>query len=115
MDREITKQERDWLIKGLNTLETGQYFGGGRWIDTKSGETKPIDEPVDPKYWFNQIDNLRVVGKCDCGESNCHTVKFQNFESGKVVALVCDSTYDGRMLIIHIHEDSGLIAELEII
>jgi hypothetical protein len=42
-------------------------------------------------------------------------VKFQNFETGKSVALVCDSTDDGRMLIIHINEDNGLIAELEII
>lgn len=115
MNRKLIKQERDWLISGLNSLKTGEYFGGGRWIDTETGETKQLDEPIDPKYWLDKIDNLRVISKCNCGESNCHTVQFQNFEPKKVVALVCDSTDDGRMLIIHIHEDSGLIAELEII
>ncbi len=115
MNRGITKQEKDWLLKGLGTLKSGKYFGSGRWIDTETGKTRPLDEPVDPAYWLNQIENLRVIDKCHCGESNCYTVKFRNFESGKSVALVCDSTDDGRMLIIHINEDNGLIAELEII
>jgi len=115
MNRELTKQERDWLIIGLSSLKTGEYFGGGQWIDTETGKTKPLDEPIDPNYWLDQVDILRVVSKCNCGESNCHTVQFQNFEPKKSIALVCDSTDDGRMLIIHIHEDTGLIAELELI
>ena len=115
MNREVTKQERNWLIKGLSTLETGKYFGGGRWIDSETGKQKPLDEPIDPDYLLGQVDHLRVVSKCDCGEPDCHTVRFQNFESGKSVALVCDSTDDGRILIIHINEDSGLLAELEVI
>lgn len=115
MDRDLTKQEKEWLFKGLSTLESGKYFGGGRWVDTENGEFKPLDDPIDPAFWINQIDSLRVIGQCECGEPNCHTVKFQNFERGKSVALVCDSTDDKRMLIIHINEDNGLIAELEII
>jgi hypothetical protein len=30
MDRELTKQERDWLIRGLNSLKTGEYLGGNQ-------------------------------------------------------------------------------------
>ena len=115
MSRELTIQEREWLIRGLSSLETGEYFGGNRWIDTKTGEIKAIDEPIDPKFWLDQIDNLRVVGKCGCGKPSCHTVQFQNFEKGKIETIVSYYTEDKRILNISIHEDSGLLAELEII
>lgn len=115
MNRPITEQEKNWLIRGLKTLETGEYFGGGNWIDTETNEKKPFDEPVSSNFLLNQIDNLRVIDKCDCGETNCHTIKFQHFESGKSVAVVCYHTEDERMLIIHINEDIKMLSELEII
>ncbi len=115
MNRELTEQERGWLIRGLNSLETGEYFGGNRWVDTQTGEIKNIDEPIDPKFWLDQIDDLRVVGKCSCGKQSCHTVQFQNFEKGKVEAIVSYYTEDKRILNILIHEESGLIAELEVV
>ncbi len=115
MDRELTKQERDWLVRGLNSLKTGEYSGGNRWIDTETGKIKPLEETIDPKFWLEQIDNLRVVGKCRFGKIKCHTVQFQHFEKEKVEAIVSYYTDDSRMLNIHIHVDSGLLAELEII
>jgi hypothetical protein len=115
VNRELTEQEKNWLIDGLKTLETGEYFGGGRWIDLDTNETKEHDEPIDAEFFIAQIDELRVVDKCTCGEANCHTVKFQNFEVGKSVAIVCSATEDKRMLIIHINEDTDKLAELEII
>ncbi len=114
MNRELTEQETNWLISGLKTLETGEYFGGGSWVDLDKNKTKELDEPLDADFFLEQIEGLRVIDKCPCGEATCHTVKFQNFEIGKSVAIVCSSTEDKRMLIIHINEDTGQLAELEI-
>ena len=115
MNRALTEQEKEWLLRGLKTLGTGEYFGGGNWIDTETNKRLPLDEPVDPQHLINQINNLRVIGECGCGEPNCHTVQFQNYERGKSAAIVCYHTEDKRMLIIHVNEDSGQLAELEII
>lgn len=114
-NRSLTEQEKNWLIRGLETLKTGEYFGGGNWVDLETNKTKELDEPLDPEFFLAQIDELRVVGKCHCGDATCHTVEFQNFEIGKSVAIVCSSTEDRRMMIIHINEDTGPLAELEII
>lgn len=115
MNRLLTQQEKSWLIRGLNTLATGEYFGGGRWVDTKTNKTKKLDKPINPEFFIEQIENLRVIGSCNCGEANCHTVQFQNFEIGKLVNLVFYNTEDKRMLLIHINEDTNQLAELEII
>jgi hypothetical protein len=113
--RPLTKQEKDWLLRGLKTLETGEFFGGGNWIDVENKRRKKLDKPVNANFLLEQIDELQVTEKCNCGEPNCHTVKFQNFEIGKSVAVVCYHTEDKRMLIIHINENNGKLAELEII
>jgi hypothetical protein len=113
--RPITEQERAWLMRGLESLPTGEYQGGGKWIEVETNQVKPLDEPVDPTLWLEQIDGLMVVGQCMCGESNCHTVRFRRAGEGRVVALATSSTADRRMLIIHIDDDSGELAELEII
>jgi hypothetical protein len=113
--RPITDQEREWLKRGLETLPTGEYEGGGTWIDMETNEVKPLDEPIDPTFWLDQVDGLTVVGQCMCGESNCHTVRFRRAGAGSIVALATSATSDGRMLIIHIDDDSGELAELEII
>jgi hypothetical protein len=115
MNRKLTQKETDWLKQGLATLQTGEYFGGGRWIDIETDETKPLDESIDNKFFLDQIETLRVVYECECGQSNCHTVHFQHFEKGKSVAIVSSSTDDKRMLIILINEDTGCLSELEII
>ena len=115
MNREITQQEKDWLVSGLNTLETGEYNGGGNWVDLETNETLPLNEPIDSEFYFKQINDLRAKEKCPCGDKTCHTIKFQHFEMGKSVGLVTYHTDDKRMLIIHVHEDTNMIAELEII
>lgn len=115
MNRALTEQEKKWLLRGLNTLGTGEYFGGGKWVDMETNERLPLDELVDPQHLINQVANLRVVGECGCGEPRCHTVQFQHYERGKSAAVVCYQTEGKRMLIIHVNEDSGRLAELEII
>ena len=115
MNRKLTEQEKKWLIRGLNTLKTGKYFGGGRWVDMKTGKTLPLDKPIDPRPFFNQIDDLRVVYKCKCGDKNCHTVHFQHYCRGKSVAIISYYTKDGRRLIIFVNEQTRKLSELEII
>jgi len=113
--RSLTEQERAWLVQGLKTLASGEYFGGERWVDLASRKVKPLDDPIDPSYWLTQLDSLLVVGQCDCGERNCHTVQFEDFGTGPVIAMVSSGTDDDRMLNIFINEQTGRLVEMEII
>jgi len=115
MNRKLTKQEKDWLIKELKMLETGEYYGGGKWRKGETGELKPLGKPKDAAAYLKQIDELRVVYKCNCGDTDCHTIKFQYFEKGKCGAIVGSSIEDGRMIVIDVHRETNLLAGLEII
>lgn len=114
MNRPITDQEHAWLIRGLKTFETGEYEGGGNATDAKTGETLPPPEPIDPAPYLAQLDGLRVVGKCGCGQPNCHTIKFQHHGEGSSAAFVTHHTEDERLLIVF-ENDDGMLSELEII
>ena len=115
MNRKITEQEKKWLIRGLNTLKTGRHLGGGLWVDIKTGKTLPLDKPIDPNPFLDQIDDLRIVYKCKCGNENCHTVHFQNYRRGRSDAIVNYHTKDERLLIIFADQETGKLSELEII
>lgn len=86
-------------------------------MDVESGEVLPLDDPIDPLPYLTQIQELRVVSKCGCGDPNCHTIRFQNFGPGPrtSVAIVTYHTEDDRMLIIFEDEETGMLSELEII
>ena len=113
--RPLTLQERAWLVEGLQTLAAGEHFGGGQWTDAETNTVKPRDEPVDPAPYLAQVDSLRVVGRCECGEINCHTIRFQDYGLGEHSALVMSRTDDGRLLIISISEATERIVELEVV
>ena len=115
MNRKLTKQEKDWLIQGLKWLETGEYNLGGKWRIGATGKIKPLDPPKDSASYLQQINELRVVHKCKCGDIDCHTIKFQHFEKGKCGVIVSNSIDDGRMLIIDINKETDFLAGLEII
>jgi len=115
IDRPLTEQERAWLIQGLATLPTGKALGGGVWAKYHTGEVDPLGPPVDPEPFLRQIEGLRVVGICDCGEPDCHTVTFQHAAGGKRASLVYSHIEDGRLLIIDLNKDTGLLAQMEII
>ncbi|CAN5632167.1 MAG: hypothetical protein ACR2N0_18320 [Rubrobacteraceae bacterium] len=100
MDRQITEQERTWLLRSLKTLEAGEGF--------------PDGEIVYAAPYLTQLGELRVVGECECGEPNCHTIKFQHFGEGASVAFVDHHTEDGRMLTIF-EDEAGMLSELEVI
>ncbi len=59
----MTDQERAWLMRGLESLPTGEYQGGGKWVEVATNKVKPVDEPINSAFWLQQIDGLTVVGQ----------------------------------------------------
>ncbi|WP_035107943.1 hypothetical protein [Desulfovirgula thermocuniculi] len=115
LPRTLTEEERKWLEEALVLLPTGEYMGGGRWVDVETGETIPLDPPVHPKPYLAQLNDLLVVEECGCGVPECHTVKFQHYRPGKSCALVHTTTDDGHQLVVFADEEMGLLTELEVI
>ena len=115
MNRPLSDQERQWLELVLGTLPKGEYFGGGQWINEKTSELKPLDEPKDASRWLAQIPSLRVSGRCECGDPNCKTIKFAREGRGPKVGIATVSDGEGHMLIALIDETTGELAELEVV
>ena len=113
LPRPLTDQEKEWLKQALALLPTGEYFGGGRWVDALTGEVAPPDPPIDPEPYLKQLDSLMVVGRCQCGDPRCHTVWFQPQRCRSYV-LVHTSTGDGRELVVFV-DSEGRLTELEVI
>ncbi|MFC1579489.1 hypothetical protein ACFL4N_01100 [Thermodesulfobacteriota bacterium] len=116
MPRELTDQERGWLVSGLKSLSEEHQVPPVHRHYISAGKTV-LDEPelIDPKPLIEQIDGLLVVSECRCGQPSCHTVQFQHTEQGKLETIVNHYTDDGRMLNIDINEETGFIAGLEVI
>ena len=112
--RPVTTKERAWLVRGLESLRTGEYVGCHS-INLATGTPPPPGPPIDPQPYLDQLDKLVVVRRCNCGLKNCHTVAFQGFQKGKIRTLVKHNTKDGRWLIITAHEDTNELTELEVI
>lgn len=113
--RPLTPQERNWLVTALSTLPTGRYAGGGCWVDCETNQVKPLAEPIDSSPYLAQLDGLLVVGRCGCGQSNCHTVYFADFEPGTVVTPVIAITRTGELLTVGVDRVTGQLTELEVL
>lgn len=113
--RPLTERERAWLVQALALLPTGEYMGGGRWVDEETGAVAPLDPPVHPAPYLAQLDGLAVVDRCACGNPACETVRFRGYRPGRVVALVHTETNDNRELIVYVDEETDMLAELEVI
>ena len=107
--RPIEQFEKEYLLRGLVMLD----------------EAKPIPIPgedgtgavawIYKEELVMQIDSLVVIGRCQCGDPNCHTVQFQHHRGGhseKIVELALD---DGRTLSIYVDRERGLLSQLEVI
>lgn len=115
LPRPLTERERAWLVQALFLLPTGEYMGGGRWVDEETGEVAPLDPPVDPAPYLAQLDGLVVVERCGCGNHACETVTFRGYRPGHAVALVHTETDDGRVLIVYVDEETDELVELEVV
>jgi hypothetical protein len=112
--RPITSQERAWLIRGLNSLRTGEYVGCHA-IDLDTWRHPPLGPPVDPQPYLDQLDKLVVIQKCNCGGKPCHTVYFQESQWSEMRTLVMHCTDDGRWLNICVNHTTQELVKLEII
>jgi hypothetical protein len=114
VDRPLTDQERHGLIRGLETPRTGEYMGGGRWLDPVTGGIKDLDEPVDPGPLLEQVDGPRVVIECARGEPTRATISFQDLPPGRCATIIHFRTEDQLPLILDVDRDTGLLGSLEI-
>jgi hypothetical protein len=122
--RKLTSDERKWLILGLKTLKTGEYSGGGKWIDIKTGKVKNKDEPINPKIFLDQVDKLRVKSTCDCKsckQNDKHIIEF-DFDESKGGSNVNIVNYSieykpkiWRNLLIFINNKTGQLTSMEIV
>lgn len=113
--RPLTDRGKAWLLQALALLPMGEYLGGGRWVDEETREVMPLDPPVDPAPYLEQIDDLAVIGACGCGNPACETVYFQHYRSGRAAPLVQTETDDGRVLIVYVDEETKKLVELEVV
>ena len=112
--RPLTVQERSWLIRGLESLRTGEYVGYHA-VNLATGKKPSLGPPINPQPYLDQLDDLVVIEKCNCGQKNCQTVKFRRVNPKKIETLVMHNTEDGRWLVITAHKDTHKLAELEVI
>lgn len=112
--RPITDQERAWLARGLESLRATQDLD--RFVIEPKTQRKLLPgESLDPQPYLRQLDQLRVIKKCNCGQKNCHTVTFEGYQRHHSHLLVHHKIDDGRRMMIMIHEDTHALVELEII
>jgi hypothetical protein len=77
MRRLLTKQEKEWLDRGF------EAYKAGKDIRFKSqSKTIPNTAGLNLDLLVQEIESLRVISKCDCGDPECHTIRFQNYEPG---------------------------------
>lgn len=108
--RPINKTEKNLILKGL--AEIGSNGGTIKVLDAQG--RKAVCS-VEPEELRSQIDSLVIIGKCQCGDPDCHTVQFQHFQPGCSYKIVETKLEDDRTMRIFINGENGLLSGLEII
>jgi hypothetical protein len=108
--RPIAGFEKDYIIKGIESLGNN-----GSPIPVELEDGKAGIFWLDNDEFINQLDSLIIIGKCQCGDPECHTVQFQHYRAGYSIKLVEMILEDGRIMRIFINRELGLVSGLEII
>ena len=108
--RPITQAEKDYIMKGLDSLGPN-----GSPIPVKDEDGKQAVCWVEKEDLVNQLDSLVIVGVCQCGDPDCHTVQFQHHKAGSSSKIVEMKLEDGRSMSVYINRERGLLSGLEII
>lgn len=114
MSRELTEQEKSWLVSGLKTMATGTHEAGAR-IRLGGGQLLGLAQPRNPSFYLAQVPGLRVIDEYKSEAEDIYWVKFHHPPQGASVGLVSSLTEDGRFLIILVDEKTRFIRELEIV
>ena len=108
--RSITSAEIEYLHFVISTIEDTSspipVFGEDdstaiQWVERKDLES--------------QVDSLVVIGICQCGDPDCHTVQFQHYSPGQSLEIIKTDLEDGRTISISINQKSGQISGLQIV
>jgi hypothetical protein len=105
--RPITQEEKEFLIRALGMLSSDEPIP----VNDASGKAVNWVQKDDLVF---QIDTLVVIGRCQCGDPDCHTIQFQYHRSGfseKILEMVLE---DERILSIYIDKEKGYLTCLEI-
>ena len=116
MDRELTDEERKWLIEALTSLKDGNQFMGGTAQGDISVLPKVWRGSMDPKFFLDQIDELRVTGECEChkDKSKTYSIYFQYYKPGCGGLVVMYPIKNGPSVSVFVDDETGKISELEI-
>jgi hypothetical protein len=112
MNRKLTRQERIWLLRGLRSLKACQVKD--KKLKGKHSILGKFFKNIDVKKTLKTLNELKVIGKCGCGDPKCHTVQFQHFKPFQSIGFV-DRTGDHRYLLIGFDKKTKMLTELEVI
>ena len=105
--RPIDQFEKEYLLRGLGMLDEAKPIQGEDGLGAVTWVYK--DELA------MQIDSLIVIGRCQCGDPDCHTIQFQHHRGGFSEKIVEMALEDGRTLSIYVDRERGLLSGLEVI
>ena len=97
MKRELTATEKWWVEEALNQ--------------------EPEVSDLEKATYKLQLENLKVIEECDCGDPNCGSVKFSDYVQGHSVAIadaiIHKHSSEEFLVILFINEVSDRFSELE--
>lgn len=108
--RSISTVEKEYLLFGISTIGEN-----GNPIPLLGEDGSTVEHMIDRGNLESQVDSLIVIGICQCGDPDCHTVQFQHYSSGLSSEVFKTELEDGRTMSIFINQKSGLISGLQIV
>ena len=97
MNRELSAKERYFVLEALRQ--------------------EPDLSDAKRLHFLSQVDSLRVIEECDCGDPSCYSVRFSNSEIGYSLGFADGIVYEGTKeemrIILFLHSESELISEME--
>lgn len=100
IERELTSKERHILIGTLSKMRRGDH------------EIFEIDcEPEDPSQYLEQVNDLKVVDVCECGQKSCDTISFidRNITGEEMIA---SSNLGNRLVFIFMENNKLSMMEI---
>ncbi|MBU1024320.1 hypothetical protein KKB99_08580 [bacterium] len=108
--RSVSSVEKEFLRFGI-----GSIGENANPIPVFGEDDSTVVNWIDRKNLESQVDSLMVIGICQCGDPDCHTVQFQHYSPGLSSPAIQTRLKDGRSLSIFVNHKSGLISGLQVV